>query len=352
MLPAFHRTQIAAAAEVMVEEIDAALGRWRPGMTFDLYTWARKLAMRIAMTRADGPGPGRRRPRRARRERVREGAHVLRHRLPHARGARARLAVGEDAARAGRAEPDRLRRDRAPPPRRRRPGRHPRHAAGRHRRRGQAAERPRGARPGHHAAVRGARHHHVNRQLPVLRAGPPPARGRAAGRGAGARAGGWAHAHRAGPGGRNAPAGDGAGRGAAPLPARLDRAAPVGRVVRAGRRARARGRAGELQLVGQPPAARRVAGPGGVPARALHAGGEGRAAQGRLCPVRGRLADVHRHALRRDGDPRDRHDGAAALPARAGARSHHDDPPDAHAEPAPRPAGHRARPPDFFPNID
>ncbi len=57
MLPAFHRTQIAAAADVMVEEIDAALGHWRPDTTFDLYTWARTLAMRIAMKALMGLDP-------------------------------------------------------------------------------------------------------------------------------------------------------------------------------------------------------------------------------------------------------------------------------------------------------
>ena len=57
MLPGFHRTQIAAAADVMVDEIATALGHWRPGMTFDLYTWARTLAMRIAMRALMGLDP-------------------------------------------------------------------------------------------------------------------------------------------------------------------------------------------------------------------------------------------------------------------------------------------------------
>lgn len=57
MLPAFHRTQIAAATEVMVDEIAKALEHWRTGMTFDLYTWARTLAMRIAMRALMGLDP-------------------------------------------------------------------------------------------------------------------------------------------------------------------------------------------------------------------------------------------------------------------------------------------------------
>lgn len=57
MLPAFHRTRIAAAADVMVEEIDRALDRWEPGATLDLYTWARTLAMRIAMRALMGFDP-------------------------------------------------------------------------------------------------------------------------------------------------------------------------------------------------------------------------------------------------------------------------------------------------------
>ncbi len=57
MLPAFHRAQIAAAAEVMVDEIAKALDHWRPGMSFDLYSWARTLAMRIAMRALMGLDP-------------------------------------------------------------------------------------------------------------------------------------------------------------------------------------------------------------------------------------------------------------------------------------------------------
>ena len=73
-----------------------------------------------------------------------------------------------------------------------------------------------------------------------------------------------------------------------------------------GGHAGAGGRVRQLQLVGEPPAAGRVADAGGVRARALRAGGEGAAAQGRLRPVRRRLAHVHRHALRPAGDQDDR----------------------------------------------
>ena len=49
MLPAFHHAQVAAAAEVMIEEADRALADWHVGETIDVYAWARRLAMRIAM---------------------------------------------------------------------------------------------------------------------------------------------------------------------------------------------------------------------------------------------------------------------------------------------------------------
>lgn len=49
MLPAFHSQQIAATAAVMEEEADAAVGAWKPGDRVDVYEWARRLALRIAM---------------------------------------------------------------------------------------------------------------------------------------------------------------------------------------------------------------------------------------------------------------------------------------------------------------
>ena len=60
--------------------------------------------------------------------------------------------------------------------------------------------------------------------------------------------------------------------------------------------------------------------PGGVPPRALHARGQGRPAQGRLRPLRRRLAHVHRHALRPARDPHDRHAAARPLHALAARR--------------------------------
>src|SRR3954449_10019356 len=49
MLPAFHRERIEAATAVMSEEVEAEVGRWRPGAEFDLYHSTRRLALRIAM---------------------------------------------------------------------------------------------------------------------------------------------------------------------------------------------------------------------------------------------------------------------------------------------------------------
>jgi len=57
MLPAFHRERIAAAADTMIGEADAALGAWRPGEVVDVYHWARNLAMRIAMRALLGLDP-------------------------------------------------------------------------------------------------------------------------------------------------------------------------------------------------------------------------------------------------------------------------------------------------------
>jgi cytochrome P450 len=57
MMPAFHREQIAAATEVMIEEAQAALSGWRPGETVDVYHWMRNLAMRVAMRALLGLDP-------------------------------------------------------------------------------------------------------------------------------------------------------------------------------------------------------------------------------------------------------------------------------------------------------
>ncbi len=57
MLPAFHRERIAAAADTMVAEAEAALAGWRPGQVVDVYHWARTLAMRVAMRALLGLDP-------------------------------------------------------------------------------------------------------------------------------------------------------------------------------------------------------------------------------------------------------------------------------------------------------
>ena len=49
MLPSFHKEQIAEAGVVMQQEADRAVGAWRPGDRVELYDWARRLALRIAM---------------------------------------------------------------------------------------------------------------------------------------------------------------------------------------------------------------------------------------------------------------------------------------------------------------
>jgi cytochrome P450 len=57
MLPAFHREHIAASVELIVEETDRALEQLRPGATIDLYSWTRRLAMRVAMRALFGLDP-------------------------------------------------------------------------------------------------------------------------------------------------------------------------------------------------------------------------------------------------------------------------------------------------------
>src|SRR5215204_2355841 len=49
MLPAFHREQLAASTAVMVEETERALEEWRPDTEVNLYSWTRRLALRVAM---------------------------------------------------------------------------------------------------------------------------------------------------------------------------------------------------------------------------------------------------------------------------------------------------------------
>ena len=49
MLPAFHHDSIAAMTAVMEEEIEGALAALRPGLRFDVYRWARGVALKVAM---------------------------------------------------------------------------------------------------------------------------------------------------------------------------------------------------------------------------------------------------------------------------------------------------------------
>jgi cytochrome P450 len=49
MLPAFHRESIGALTDVIAQQTEQALERFRPGARVDLYTWARKLALSITM---------------------------------------------------------------------------------------------------------------------------------------------------------------------------------------------------------------------------------------------------------------------------------------------------------------
>jgi cytochrome P450 len=56
-MPAFHREQIDAAVDVMVEETERALASWQPGDVVDVYEWARELAMRVAMRALLGLDP-------------------------------------------------------------------------------------------------------------------------------------------------------------------------------------------------------------------------------------------------------------------------------------------------------
>jgi len=59
MLPAFHREQIVAAQQVMAEEAERAVEPWRAGERLDLYTWTRRLALRVAMRALFGFDPSR-----------------------------------------------------------------------------------------------------------------------------------------------------------------------------------------------------------------------------------------------------------------------------------------------------
>ena len=57
MLPAFHREQIAASVDAVIEETAAAMTKWTPGITVDLYAWTRRLSLRVAMRALFGLDP-------------------------------------------------------------------------------------------------------------------------------------------------------------------------------------------------------------------------------------------------------------------------------------------------------
>ena len=57
MLPAFHRERILAAHDTMVEETLQALAGWRSGDVLDVYHWARRLTLRVAMRALFGLDP-------------------------------------------------------------------------------------------------------------------------------------------------------------------------------------------------------------------------------------------------------------------------------------------------------
>ena len=57
MLPAFHSEHIAASVDTIVQETMRALDQLAPGETVDVYTWTRRLAMRVAMRALFGVDP-------------------------------------------------------------------------------------------------------------------------------------------------------------------------------------------------------------------------------------------------------------------------------------------------------
>ncbi len=57
MLPAFHRERVAASIDVIRGETERALEELTPGGSLDLYSWTRRLAMRVAMRALFGLDP-------------------------------------------------------------------------------------------------------------------------------------------------------------------------------------------------------------------------------------------------------------------------------------------------------
>ena len=189
MMPAFHREQIEASIEAMVAEAEPALERLRPGEAVDVYGWARKLAMRIAMRALLGldPDDGGRGSGAAEHFeralsfygtdyhlRLLRGPGSPWRRLVASREILDQIVYGEISRR--------RRRRRSAATRSAQP-------ADRRTRRGRVRLlRHGGPRPGDDADVRRPRHLHLDDLVPALRARPPPGRARAsagrAGRGA------------------------------------------------------------------------------------------------------------------------------------------------------------------------
>jgi cytochrome P450 len=57
MLPAFQHDRLSATVDVIIQEGDRALDELTPGIPVDLYAWARKLALRVAMRALFGLDP-------------------------------------------------------------------------------------------------------------------------------------------------------------------------------------------------------------------------------------------------------------------------------------------------------
>jgi cytochrome P450 len=60
VLPAFHHERVAAALGAMEREIERAVAPWRAGDRIDVYAWARRLALRVALRALFGIDPDRR----------------------------------------------------------------------------------------------------------------------------------------------------------------------------------------------------------------------------------------------------------------------------------------------------
>ena len=118
MLPAFHRERIAAADDTMVEETLArAAPAGTPAQALDVYHWARRLALRVAMRALFGLDPDARGQGDV--DAAAEFERALRYYGPTTSlqvAARPAHAVAAHAGGARGARPHHLRGDRPPPP--------------------------------------------------------------------------------------------------------------------------------------------------------------------------------------------------------------------------------------------